>query len=72
MRRVYAGQTLSIGGCLAAVLTLTPSAPPHPTMPPGVHYLWFAFVCFLIRSHPPPRMAKMLGRSRPYFVSHTP
>ena len=19
----------------------------------GVHYLWFAFVCFLIRSHPP-------------------
>ena len=20
----------------------------------GVHYLWFAFVCFLIRSHPPP------------------
>ena len=20
----------------------------------GVHYLWFAFACFLIRSHPPP------------------
>ena len=23
----------------------------------GVHYLWFAFVCFLIRSHPPPPSA---------------
>ena len=23
----------------------------------GVHYLWFAFVCFLIRSHPPPLWA---------------
>ena len=22
----------------------------------GVHYLWFAFVCFLIRSPPPPRL----------------
>ena len=34
-------------------------APPPPPPPPmfmpdcGVHYLWFAFVCFLIRSHPP-------------------
>ena len=26
------------------------SPPPRPC---GVHYLWFAFVCFLIRSHPP-------------------
>ena len=32
---------------------------PSPWTPPprpkwsGVHYLWFAFVCFLIRSHPP-------------------
>ena len=26
------------------------TAPP----PPCDHYLWFAFVCFLIRSHPPP------------------
>ena len=24
----------------------------------GVHYLWFAFVCFLIRSHPPPTLAR--------------
>ena len=24
----------------------------------GVHYLWFAFVCFLIRSHPPPRIGQ--------------
>ena len=23
----------------------------------GVHYLWFAFVCFLIRSHPPPLLS---------------
>ena len=34
---------------------------PMPTTPPppscGVHYLWFAFVCFLIRSHPPPVQA---------------
>ena len=31
------------------------SAPPPPQSPTdcGVHYLWFAFVCFLIRSHPP-------------------
>ena len=32
--------------------------PPHrqdALMPEcGVHYLWFAFVCFLIRSHTPP------------------
>ena len=28
----------------------------------GVHYLWFAFVCFLIRSHPPPPHA-LRGRS---------
>ena len=27
-------------------------SPPSP--PFEVHYLWFAFVCFLIRSHPPP------------------
>ena len=36
-----------------------PPLPPPPAqdalMPDcGVHYLWFAFVCFLIRSHPPP------------------
>ena len=34
------------------------SPPPPPDCVPdcGVHYLWFAFVCFLIRSHiPPPR-----------------
>ena len=24
----------------------------------GVHYLWFAFVCFLIRSPPPPPPAQ--------------
>ena len=31
------------------------SPPPPPGMPDcGVHYLWFAFVCFLIRSPPPP------------------
>ena len=31
-----------------------PAPPPPKTMPDcGVHYLWFAFVCFLIRSHPP-------------------
>ena len=27
--------------------------PPPPPTYCGVHYLWFAFVCFLIRSHPP-------------------
>ena len=27
--------------------------PPIPMPDCGVHYLWFAFVCFLIRSHPP-------------------
>ena len=26
--------------------------PPPPCIPCGVHYLWFAFVCILIRSHP--------------------
>ena len=33
-----------------------PPPPPRALMPDcGVHYLWFAFVCFLIRSpHPPP------------------
>ena len=31
-----------------------PPPPPHRTPDCGVHYLWFAFVCFLIRSHPPP------------------
>ena len=31
--------------------------PPPKSMPDcGVHYLWFAFVCFLIRSHPPQRL----------------
>ena len=25
----------------------------HPPPPPHTHYLWFAFVCFLIGSHPP-------------------
>ena len=30
-------------------------APPPPArMYCGVHYLWFAFVCFFIRSPPPP------------------
>ena len=28
--------------------------PPPPKKDYGVHYLWFAFVCFLIRSYPPP------------------
>ena len=28
--------------------------PPTPALMPD--YLWFAFVCFLIRSHPPPRL----------------
>ena len=28
----------------------------------GVHYLWFAFVCFLIRSHPlPPWVGQGVG-----------
>ena len=35
-----------------------PRAPPPPPLPGlpdcGVHYLWFAFVCFVIRSPPPP------------------
>ena len=26
----------------------------------GVHYLWFAFVCFLIRSPPPPLLCTVL------------
>ena len=33
----------------------------------GVHYLWFAFVCFLIRSHPPsnpPPKIWLLGLER--------
>ena len=29
----------------------------------GVHYLWFAFVCFLIRSHPPLQTPKWLYRT---------
>ena len=28
----------------------------------GVHYLWFAFVCFLIRSHPPPPSYQVKAR----------
>ena len=50
--------------------TLSATSPPPPPPPSmfgienkdalmpdcGVHYLWFAFVCFLIRSHPPPSM----------------
>ena len=32
-------------------VTCCSNAPPPPCC--GVHYLWFAFVCFLIRSHPP-------------------
>ena len=32
-----------------------PSPPTQGLMPYcGVHYLWFAFVCFLVRSPPPP------------------
>ena len=31
----------------------TAAPPPPPPPPSGVHYLWFAFVCFLIRSPPP-------------------
>ena len=33
---------------------LVSGAPPKDALHCGVHYLWFAFVCFLIRSHPPP------------------
>ena len=41
--------------------------PPGPLMPDcGVHYLWFAFVCFLIRSPPPP--PGQLG----LFAKHSP
>ena len=39
----------------------------------GVHYLWFAFVCFLIRSHPPspfPPVDKHIPG--PGLCSHTP
>ena len=57
--------TLGGGGPSQAPL-LSPFRPPpfyyirigHPPPPPAqgqMHYLWFAFVCFLIRSHPRPR-----------------
>ena len=40
----------------------------------GVHCLWFAFVCFLIRSHPPPPSirSKTPALTRPKKHSHTP
>ena len=31
---------------------------------PRPHYLWFAFVCFLIRSPPPPTSPRLLKQSR--------
>ena len=57
------------GGCSHSILYVGPppgvyqngrtpqegGAPPPPPQDCGVHYLWFAFVCFLIRSHPPPK-----------------
>ena len=46
-----------------------PPTPPNTFMPDcGVHYLWFAFVCFLIRSHPPKyifREPKVWGGGHP-------
>ena len=30
-----------------------------------MHYLWFAFVCFLIRSHPPPNTSLVCPRTAP-------
>ena len=56
---------------------LLPPPPPCPMPDCGVHYLWFAFVCFLIRSHPPPprppdgpcrRVGKGLGHEGPLKV----
>ena len=44
------------GMCTRPSPALYPPPPLHDfaLMPDcGVHYLWFAFVCFLIRSHPP-------------------
>ena len=38
-----------------SVTTLASTLKPPP--PVQVHYLWFAFVCFLIRSHTPPVQA---------------
>ena len=40
-------------------------APP----PPEEHYLWFAFVCFLIRSPPPPPEG---AHASPTGVAHPP
>ena len=37
----------------------------------GVHYLWFAFVCFLIRSHPPPRDVLEGGEVQGYVFAKT-
>ena len=44
----------------------TPARRPPPPKGPdcGVHYLWFAFVCFLIRSHPPQRTAPPSHRAQ--------
>ena len=36
----------------------------------GVHYLWFAFVCFLIRSPPPPQVGPLVGATLRAQVLH--
>ena len=53
-------QSAGLLPCMSVFLFFNPlnsmrSQPPLPPIAPdcGVHYLWFAFVCFLIRSHPP-------------------
>ena len=52
------------GGSAPDLLSPPPPNTQDALMPDcGVHYLWFAFVCFFIRSHPPRRQVALFGHA---------